>query len=522
LKEFKEPAMPLGKLASFFVILAVFIGFSPIGYAADSADKDKKSAHEVPYATYPKPNYGTGENRKLIERGEYLAKAGDCIACHTDTKKGTPAFAGGLTFVTPFGILFSPNITPDKDTGIGKWTDEEFVRSMHDGIAPDGSNYYPAFPYTYFNKVSREDILAMKAYLFSIPAVRQENRKNQMQFPFSIRFSLYGWKLLFFQFNKGQFKPDATRTEEWNRGAELVLGLGHCGMCHTPVNMLYAPKEKYAFTGNMTPDGYYAPDISARGLKNSSIEEIVEVFTKDKKLNNGGKVGGPMAEVNHDSLIHLPGSDLRAMAVYLKTVESAEPPKDTSTGGEITPETGKKIYKDKCAVCHDNGSAGAPKTTDKAVWEKIMTQGMDTVLLHAIKGYNSMPAKGACTSCSDEEIKAAVEYMLDESKKATVATSTSPVLTIPKLTLADGKAVYDATCHVCHANGELGSPKLGDKKAWAPRINQGMEVLFTHAIRGYNRMPPKGTDIYRPNAEIEAAVKYMVQQSKSSGDYSLW
>jgi cytochrome c5 len=507
--------MPSGKLASFFIISisAIFFGLSHTAQAAE----------EVPYLKYPTPNYGTGENRKVIERGEYLTKAGDCIACHTNTKTNGPVFAGGLPFVTPFGILFAPNITPDKETGIGKWTDDEFVKAMHDGVAPDGSYYYPAFPFTYFNKISREDVLAIKAYLFSIPAVQQVNRPNQMHWPFSIRFSLLGWRLMFFQFNKGQFQPDPTRSAEWNRGADLVLGLGHCGMCHTPVNMLYAPKEKYAFTGNMTPDGYYAPDISARGLKNSSIEEIVEVFTKDKKLNNGGKIGGPMAEVNHDSLIHLPESDLRAMAVYLKTVESPEPPKDKSTGGEITADTGKTIYKDKCAVCHDNGAAGAPKTTDKQIWEKIMLQGMDTVMLHAIKGYNSMPAKGTCTSCSDGEIKAAVDYMLEESKKATVSAVSAPAVPVtPKLTLTDGKAIYDATCHVCHANGDLGAPKLGDKKAWAPRIDQGIDVLFSHAIHGYNRMPPKGTDIYRSNAEIEAAVKYMVQQSKSSGDYSLW
>jgi cytochrome c5 len=230
-----------------------------------------------------------------------------------------------------------------------------------------------------------------------------------------------------------------------------------------------------------------------------------------------------MAEVNHDSLIYLPESDLRAMAVYLKTVESAEPPKDKSTGGEITPETGKKIYKDKCASCHDNGTAGAPKLTEKAAWDKINAQGPEIVLQHAIKGYNSMPAKGTCMSCSDAEVKAAVDYMVDESKNAKDTGATAPVLAAaPKLTLADGKAVYDATCHVCHAKGELGAPKIGDKIVWAPRIDQGMEVLFSHAIYGFKRMPPKGTDIYRANAEIEAAVKYMVQESKSSGDYSLW
>lgn len=472
-------------------------------------------------AVYPKPNYGKDENqRQLIARGELLAKAGDCIACHTDVKNNGASFAGGAGINTPFGTFYAPNITPDKETGIGKWTDDQFVKAMHDGVAPDGSNYFPVFPYPNFNKLSRSDVLAIKAYFSSIPAVKKPNRENEITWPFSIRFLQHGWKLLFFYFQKGQYEYDTTHSAEWNQGAYLVQGLGHCGMCHTPHNILGGEKKAYALTGGFV-DGYYAPDITANALGDVPVEEIVAVFKHNQKLHNAGKVGGPMLEVNQDSLQHLPEKDLRAIAVYLKTVKSQNPNAKSNAGGAITADTGKEIYQDKCAVCHDSGAAGAPKMGDGGAWAERLKSGVDTVITRAIKGYNSMPPKGTCMTCSDAEIKAAVEYILDESKASGDESSSAPAAPA-KLTLADGKRIYQKTCSVCHAEGKLGAPKIGDKAAWQPLIRKDMDVLFSHALRGYNRMPPRGTCITCSNEEILAATKYMVQESKTSGDYSLW
>lgn len=499
------------------ILLATGLMASTFSYA------DAPASHEsaVKPAAYPKPNYGKTEaERKLIERGELLTKAGDCIACHTDTKNNVPAFAGGAGINTPFGTFYAPNITPDKETGIGNWSDDDFVKAMHEGKAPDGSNYFPVFPYPNFNKLSRSDVLAIKAYLFSIPAVKKPNRKHEVSWPFSVRFLQYGWKLLFFQFQKGQYQYDHTHSAEWNQGAYLVQGLGHCGMCHTPHNILGGEKQAYALTGEFV-EGFYAPDITSNALGDVPVEEIVAVFKEGKKLHNAGKVGGPMAEVNYDSLRYLPEKDLRAIAVYLKTVKSKVPAANSSSGGAITADTGKDVYLDKCAVCHDSGAAGAPKIGDAGAWAERMKSGLDTVVTRAIKGYNSMPPKGTCMTCSDAEIKAAVEYILDQSKSDGASGKTAAAAPV-RLTLADGKRVYQENCSVCHAEGKLGAPKMGDKAAWKPIIDKDMDILLMHALKGYKRMPPKGTCISCTNEEVIAAVLYMVQQSKTSGDYSLW
>jgi cytochrome c5 len=475
------------------------------------------------YPIYPTPNYSKGD-RKLIEKGEYLAKAGDCMACHTDTKNKGKPFAGGLGINTPFGTFYSPNITPDKETGIGKWTNEDFIRAMHDGKAPDGSNYYPVFPYPDFNKISKEDLLAIKAYIFSLPAIHQENHKNDVMFPFSWRFLQYGWKILFFYPHTGQYQYDADKSAEVNRGAYLVQGLGHCGMCHTPINLLGAPKRSYYLTGNLI-EGYYAPNISKVGLKGATAHEITRVFSHDELLHGRGKVGGPMAEVNHDSLKYMSDEDLHSIASYLLTVESKQPA--MASNGKVTPAEGKKIYAKYCAACHTTGSAGAPMLGDASAWDPLIKLGVDKLHHNAINGINSMPPKGGCPTCSDNQIKAAVDYLVEAAKGGT-GPAIKVVRPMPKLTLADGKNIYNESCRVCHQNGDLGAPKLGDAAAWTPRIAQNMDILFTHAIEGYKGMPKMGACYKKADgkpcsqAEVMAAVKYMVQESNTGGDYSLW
>jgi cytochrome c5 len=474
------------------------------------------------YPVYPRTNYEQDAKQKeIIERGEYLAKAGDCIACHTDPKRGGAPYAGGLGIKTPFGTFYSPNITPDKATGIGSWTNEQFIAAMREGSGPNG-NYFPVFPYMYFNKVNTDDLLAIKAYLDSIPPVNRANIPHDVPWPFNVRFAQWGWKLLFFEWHKGLYEYDSTKTAEWNRGAYLVQGLGHCAMCHSPLNPLGAVKSGYDLTGGFI-DGYYAPDITSRGLNDATIDDIINVFIKGEMLHGAGDVQGPMAEVNYDSLRHLTLPDLRAIAVYLKTYQSPVPIKQAAAV-KIGPDTGREIYEDHCEICHASGAAGAPKLGDVDEWQKRVSDGMDVVFSRALNGYNSMPPKGACMSCSDDEVKAAVQYIIDQSKpgSASASKSKSYVSLVKPLTLAQGKGVYDQHCSVCHNSGKFNAPKICDKAAWQPLIAQSLDMLFTAAIHGHTNLPGANNCSSCSDAEIIAATKYMAQQSKSSGDYSLW
>lgn len=353
-------------LAAFLVVPSVF-----------ATDNYHATAHGGKYPTYPTIHYGTGKKAKLIKRGEYLAKLGDCIACHT---KGGKPFAGGRAIKTPFGTIYTPNITSDKATGIGKWSDKDFIRALREGINPQGKYYYPAFPYIYFNKITTKDIIALRAYLNAIPAVHQKNRNDTMMFPFNWRFIQLGWRLMFFHFQKsGPFVPNPKKSKKWNRGAYIVESFGHCAMCHTTMHhfifkkwVLGAPVLKYNLTGGFV-QGFYAPNISSTGLKNTPWETIADVFKKDK-LIGGGKVQGPMAEANHDSLKYLNSADIQAITVYLESVKSQVPPRPKLGAG-----AGKKIFNQYCQGCHLTGAGGAPRIGDIATWKPRIKLGMNTL-----------------------------------------------------------------------------------------------------------------------------------------------
>ncbi len=474
---------------------------------------------QLVYPNYPKSKLtGNQIQDQQIKQGEYLAKAGDCIACHTDPKHKDQPFAGGLGVKTPFGTLYSANITADKKTGIGLWNDQQFIRAMQHGIAPNGSYYYPVFPFPDFTKVNKSDLLAIKAYLFSIPPVHKRAYANEMFIPFNWRFLQLGWRILFFR--SGDYKTDLKHSALWNRGAYLVQGLGHCGMCHTPLNALGAEKKSYYLTGGFV-DGYYAPNISADGLKNNSVDEIIHVFLQSKKLNNAGVIGGPMLEVNHDSLSYLNRNDLRAIAIYLKTVTSKQPKAHTDP---ITANTGKKLYGDYCAVCHNNGSAGAPKLGDSVEWDKRNQHGAALVYQRAINGFNSMPAKGTCISCSNAEIQAIVNYMLEVSKPGNSLQRASklPPVQTTNLDPMMGRRVYKQACARCHNGSVKNAPKLRDRTIWKPLIAKNMDYLIQHTLEGYGAMPPKGDCRDCSNTQLKEAVKYMVDRSKAEGDYHLW
>ena len=299
-----------------------------------------------------------------VRRGEYLARAGDCVACHT--VRGGQAYAGGLELATPFGSLITPNITPDRETGIGKWTADDFWRALHLGRAPDGSAYYPAFPYPNYTRVTRADADAIFAYLKSIPAVRRANRPHGMGFPYNQRGLLNGWRALYFE--PGEYEPAASQTAEWNRGAYLVQGLGHCDACHTGRNMLGATRSGAAFAGGVMPiQEWYAPSLTSNresGLGQWEVDDIVQLLHSG--VSRRGAVYGPMAQVVSDSLQYLTEPDVRAMAVYLKSLVprgAAEQPaqvRTTELQSKTLYEEGARLYDKWCAECHLGNGAGRP------------------------------------------------------------------------------------------------------------------------------------------------------------------
>lgn len=253
-----------------------------------------------------------------VERGRYLAAAASCETCHT--AKGGQPFAGGLALETPFGTFYTPNITPDRETGIGGWSEAQFLKALHDGARPEGAEYYPAFPYTSFTKLTDEDARAIWAYLSSLPPVRQADRQHALSFPYSWRLLLKSWKWLFF--DPGRFRPMPALSAEENRGAYLVTAVVHCGECHTPRNWFGAMENDRFLAGNPTgPDGKSVPNITPdpkTGIGHWSQDDVVQVLT-DGRTPGFDEVAGAMAEVVRNTA-KLSEEDRRAIAAYLKTV----------------------------------------------------------------------------------------------------------------------------------------------------------------------------------------------------------
>ncbi|MGD2083397.1 MAG: c-type cytochrome [Chromatiales bacterium] len=385
-------------------VLSVILSWSAVLFADTIANNISRH-----YPEYPSAHIEARGEKAMVTRGEYLVKLGDCMACHTDTANGGAPFAGGLRIDTPFGALFVPNITPDRDTGIGSWTGEEFITAMRQGISPTGSYYYPVFPYNYFNRMSREDVLAIKAYLDRIPAVKSPDKPAQMRWPFNYRWLQVGWRLLYFYFDEGRYRPDPEKSERWNRGAFIVEGPGHCALCHTELNMLGVPKSRYYLAGAFVQD-YYAPSINSHGLQYLPLNTVADIFLHDAKPT-GGQLLGPMSDVEHNSLRYLREEDMRAIAEYLKSVKSESPPVE----GLQTPlqrDAGRRLYESSCAACHNTGIAGAPQVSRKKIRRILRDQGRDHLYQVAIKGEGPMPPKGGCNICSDARVEAAVDYML--------------------------------------------------------------------------------------------------------------
>jgi len=301
---------------------------------------------------------------ELIARGKCLTVAADCAACHT-IEGGTP-FAGGLAFKLPFGTIYSSNITPDRDNGIGAWSDAEFARAMRLGVGLHGEDLYPAFPYTSYALLTSDDVLAIRAYLATLAPVALRAPANALAFPFNQRYIMRGWKLLFLDGKR--FKPDPARDVAWNRGAYLVNGLAHCSECHTPRNLMFARKQNEALSGGVV-DGWKAWNITPdkeTGIGLWTDAQLVSYLSAGYASGHGA-ASASMRQAIDLSLSQLPAADIKAIVTYLRTVTphradgaaavmrvSAAVRTSTawSPGGEASDGTGRRIFEGACASCH--------------------------------------------------------------------------------------------------------------------------------------------------------------------------
>ena len=357
------------------------------------------------------------------ERGRYIAVAGNCISCHTS--EGGEVFAGGLAFHTPFGKIYSTNITPDRKTGIGGWTQEQFARAVREGVRPDGAHLYPAFPYTAYTKLSDEDVAALYAYFMTLKPVNAPARENELGFPYNQRWALGGWKMLFF--DEGRFQPTASRSAEWNRGAYLVESLGHCSACHAPRNLLGA--EKSGMTGGEISDRvatgeirtWSAPNLTnvPNGLQSWSLDDVADYLKKGR--NSLVETHGPMNEVILNSTRHLTDADVRAMAVYLKELPGDEGSLGKAASAKVLKE-GERLYNLNCGTCHqpnglgDNAHDGGARLVGNPLVQASNPASLINVILYGPrvtdlgeKRWKDMT--GFAEKLADEDIAAIASYM---------------------------------------------------------------------------------------------------------------
>jgi mono/diheme cytochrome c family protein len=319
-----------------------------------------------------------------IEKGKYLALAGNCASCHT--APGGGFMAGGLAFETPFGTIHSTNITPDTDTGIGSWSAAQFFVSMRHGVRPDGEHLYPVFPYTAFTKLSDDDLLALFAYFRSIPPVRQETPENELSFPFDRRSLLAFWKGMYL--DARAFQPDSAQGEDWNRGAYLVEALAHCSACHSPRNVLGAEKSDRAMAGGVYLDKvrsgavrpWSAPNLTsaAGGLGLWPVEDVAAYLKTGQ--NAYVETFGPMNEVIMNSTRHLTTADVNAMAVYLKSLPAHEPAASPAVGKSLL-GMGRTVYNLHCGTCHLPTGLGDEESAPRLAGGSLVVQASDPASL---------------------------------------------------------------------------------------------------------------------------------------------
>jgi mono/diheme cytochrome c family protein len=391
---------PLAFAGGSTVALADYHGSNPTGVPAELAKAD------------------------IVKRGEYLAKAADCMVCHT--APGGEDYAGGLAFPLPFGTLYSTNITADKNTGIANYSDQDFLNAVQHGVRKDGARLYPAMPYTSYAFMTDADVLAIKAYLLSLPAVPRQNQPDTLQFPFNQRWSMIFWS---WAFNPNtRFAPNTEKSAEWNRGAYIAEALAHCGECHTPRNLAFALNNGRKFAGAVAA-GWHAYDITSdkgTGIGTWSDDEIFAYLAKGHTMGHG-TASGPMGEAVDHSLSHMEPADIRALVTYLRSipaVASSEPatiappaPASPKEGGAVADALGRKVFAQACVSCHSwtGVSALSPFATisgSRAVNDPTATNVAQIVISGTRRltpGAMSMPAFGS--TYTDTEIAAVANYV---------------------------------------------------------------------------------------------------------------
>lgn len=301
-------------------------------------------------------NLPSDQDFAKVQRGRYLASVADCAACHT--QHDAAAYAGGRPIPTPFGNVLAANITPDSQTGIGSWSDAQFDAAVRLGRAPDGSRLYPAMPFPYYARMTHDDVLAIRAFLNTLPPVHHAVQSDQLPFPFDIRASMAVWDALYF--DPEPFKPNPDKSAQWNRGAYLVLGPGHCGACHTPKNALGGDRKQQQLQG-YSVQGWFAPDISGDpdlGLGHWSAADVVAYLRTGH--NRIAAASGPMGEEVADSSSRMTDADLEAIALYLKDQPGVTPATKPLGSGDPEMVAGGAIYRDLCSACHAPDGSGVP------------------------------------------------------------------------------------------------------------------------------------------------------------------
>jgi mono/diheme cytochrome c family protein len=349
-----------------------------------------------------------------VARGRYLVDAGDCRSCHTNP--GGAPFAGARPIGTPFGDIYSSNITPDPQTGIGAWTDEQFYRALHDGVRPNGQRLYPAFPYPHFTRLTRADADALHAYLRTLPPVSQVKPPNRLPFPLNIRFVLRIWNALYF--HPGTFQPDPNRSEAWNRGAYLVEGPGHCAACHTPMNLLGAERRDKPYQGGKIDD-WVTLNLTGSGrdgLTSWSQADLVEYLRTGR--NGQATATGSMGEVVYQSTSRMSDADLQAIATYLKALPGSEP--SPAVQADVAAlRAGEAIYLDTCSACHRANGQGTPRLFPPLEGAaSLQAQDPTTVVRVILAGARSVPTPGRPTPLA----MPAFAWKLTDDQVASVAT----------------------------------------------------------------------------------------------------
>lgn len=346
-------------LKALLALLGLLVLLVLLGVGAAWWDRAPSSdgPRDPPLATAPAGSAPTlrvlAADPAQVERGRVLALAGNCATCHT--ARGGPPYAGGRALGTPFGTAYAGNLTPDPETGLGRWSADDFWRALHHGRGRDGRRLVPAFPYTETTRITRADSNALHAWLRTVPAVNQPNRPHELRWPYGTQPALAVWRVLFF--SPGEWQPDPARSAQWNRGAYLVNGAGHCVACHGGRNLLGGTAAA-GFGGGLVPTrNWYAPAFTRAGeasVADWAVEDIVSLLRDGHSAR--GQAIGPMAEVVSRSTQHLPVEDLRAMAEYLKSIPvEPDPPPQALRDPALTAlrvEAGAALYREHCAACH--------------------------------------------------------------------------------------------------------------------------------------------------------------------------